>query len=426
MPISKDREVYVYSPGEIVPQVINRPLLNVDLNFNGNSTQHSTHSIHPYVAAINPPLAKKLIETYVPEGRNVLDPYCGGGGVLVESLLLGRNCAGFDINPLAVMISKAKTTRIDRVDIEKEYQRITNRFNELLGNTQPVVSEAALFWYKPESAIELAALSYAVGECKDEELKNLFRVILSYTARSVMLTYRGEVRLRKLVGKDLEKFKPNVIGNFKSKYGEVVREVPSIPGNSKARVELADILRMPVKSGEYHSIICSPPYADDTNGVGYFQFSRYMLEWTGMTPNEINSYKRLFLGGEKDGKNIPPSDTLHISAHQMASKKPEKCKELSAFYSDYYHSLIEMKRAVTDWIIIVIGNRVLGRTLFNNAHITIELFKEIGGVNLIDYYSREITKKRIPNLGTDGGGINIEHILIFKKVQSKSHNLPLF
>src|SRR2546425_10712573 len=53
-----------------------------DLNFNGVETQHATHSIHPYVAAINPPLAASLISHYVPEGEVMLDPFCGGGGVL--------------------------------------------------------------------------------------------------------------------------------------------------------------------------------------------------------------------------------------------------------------------------------------------------------------------------------------------------------
>ena len=50
-----------------------------DLNFNGAETQHATHSLHPYVAAINPPLAASLINHYVPKGEVILDPFCGPG-----------------------------------------------------------------------------------------------------------------------------------------------------------------------------------------------------------------------------------------------------------------------------------------------------------------------------------------------------------
>src|SRR5438132_9386158 len=81
-----------------------------DLNFNGVETQHATHSVHPYVAAINPPLAASLIQHYVPKGELILDPFCGGGGVLIEAILCNRSVIGCDINPLAVLMSKAKTT----------------------------------------------------------------------------------------------------------------------------------------------------------------------------------------------------------------------------------------------------------------------------------------------------------------------------
>ena len=415
MPISADRNVFVLDQNAIVPSTNNRRLIDIDLAFNGHSTQHSTHSLHPYVAAINPPLVRTLIETYIPANSRILDPYCGGGGVLVESMILNRDCAGYDINPLAVMVARAKTTWLEKNKIQDEYIRVRNRFKQLQGNVQPYVSEAALFWFFPETSLELAALGCAINEIEDEKIKNLFQVILSYTARSVMLTYRGEVRLRKLTGKDIEKFTPNVMNVFDKKSKDAIVEVPYIPKGIRAEVQLTSILNMPAGGEEFNSIICSPPYADDKNGVGYFQFSRYLLEWTGMTPETINSYKRQFLGGEKEGKTLPPSSTLRVSAEKMNSKKPGKFSELAAFYADYYQSLAEMKRVVTDWIIIVTGNRVLGRTVFDNAYITIEMFETLGGVELEDYYSRVITKKRIPNLGSDGGGINKEHILIFRK-----------
>lgn len=108
MSFSPIREIYNGKTAAIVPCCKNRMLKDVGLDFKGESTQHATHALHPYVAAINPPLSRKLIETYVPPGESVLDPFCGGGGVLVESLLSGRKCGGFDINPLGTMISRSK------------------------------------------------------------------------------------------------------------------------------------------------------------------------------------------------------------------------------------------------------------------------------------------------------------------------------
>lgn len=69
----------------------------------------SRPTLHTYVAAINPPLAETLIKHYVPEGETILDPFCGGGGVLVESILNGRKAIGCDVNPLGALLSKVKT-----------------------------------------------------------------------------------------------------------------------------------------------------------------------------------------------------------------------------------------------------------------------------------------------------------------------------
>jgi DNA modification methylase len=386
------------------------------LNFAGESTQHVTHSLHPYVAAINPPLAKKLIETYVPAGENILDPFCGGGGVLVESILAGRHCAGFDINPLAVILSKSKTTWVDSNDIQAEYCRILARLEQIEGQVESVISDQAQYWFKEETLPELEALSRVINECDKAVVKDLFYTILSATVRSVMLTYRGEVRLRKLRAKDLQNFCPYTFNVFAERVKLALQQIPFLPKEYRAKVEIANARRLPVENEVYHSIICSPPYADDTNGVGYFQFSRYMLEWLGMEPETINSHKRDFLGGRKKGKKLPPTMTLYTAVSNVKKRSQKHYKDAVAFYADYYQALIEMKRVVSNWIIIVIGNRILSRTLFDNANITLELFDTIGGVKFVDYYSRTIRKKRIPNLGGDGGGTNIEHILVFKKV----------
>ena len=123
MPLSQIREIYqVDEIVPIVPKILNGNghLYNFDLSFNGVETQHSTHSLHTYVAAINPPLVKSLLRTYFSTNDSILDPYCGGGGVLVESILHGNSCVGFDVNPLGVLMSKAKTTYIAKEEIEKE------------------------------------------------------------------------------------------------------------------------------------------------------------------------------------------------------------------------------------------------------------------------------------------------------------------
>ena len=138
-----------------------------------------------------------------------------------------------------------------------------------------------------------------------------------------------------------------------------------------------------------------------------------MLAILGFKSENVKKYRNLFHGMTKEKKMAPKSKSLQVSLENVKKYNGSKCQEAIAFYSDYNNALKEMVRVTKQWIIIVVGNRVLARTSFDNATITIDLLKNVG-VNLHHHYVRELRKKRIPNLGGDGGGINFEHVLVFK------------
>lgn len=69
-----------------------------------------THGFYRYPARFSPKFAATAIEQFSRPGDLVLDPYMGGGTVVVEAAALGRNAVGNDINSLATFLAKAKTT----------------------------------------------------------------------------------------------------------------------------------------------------------------------------------------------------------------------------------------------------------------------------------------------------------------------------
>lgn len=418
MPLSAEREIFQIA--EIAPQQppnLTEPnLYGNDLSFNGHETQHSMHAIHPYVAAMNPPLARQLIETYVPENENILDPFCGGGGVLLEASLAKRINAGGDVNPLGVLMAKAKTTYVDPFQIRKAFSEVIHLAEQLNGTTDILIDPQTKFWFKENTIPYIDSLAKAIKEVttSDATMHNLFKVIFSATIRDVMLTYRGEVRLRKLTGGDLEKFNPDVYRTFAKRYKTAFDRVVTLPKGWCSDIAVRDIRDMEFSPESFHAIVCSPPYADDKNGVGYFQFSRNMLTWLGYTPEEINSQKRLFLGASREVRPLPSSESLSTSLANVEGRSQTHFKEGVAFYYDYNLALAEMARVTRKWIIMVVGNRVLSRTQFDNAQITVDFFQQMG-IPLKHHYTRELRKKRIANLGGDGGGIAKEHILVFQK-----------
>lgn len=69
------------------------------------------HAICPYLAMFPIEFVRQKVETYSTPGDWIFDPFCGRGTTVLESLLLGRNAAGSDINPVAFCVARAKAER---------------------------------------------------------------------------------------------------------------------------------------------------------------------------------------------------------------------------------------------------------------------------------------------------------------------------
>lgn len=71
-----------------------------------------THPFHSYPARLHPATARILVEMvaeHAPRSQPILDPFCGSGTVMVEARALGHASIGTDLNPLAVLVARAKT-----------------------------------------------------------------------------------------------------------------------------------------------------------------------------------------------------------------------------------------------------------------------------------------------------------------------------
>ena len=170
-------------------------------DFNGVDTQYGVHGIHTYLAAMIPQLARRLIEMYVPPRGVILDPFCGGGSVLAEAIMAGREAVGIDVNELGVLISRAKTTYINP---DKARLTLQNILNEASSYNGPSIGFKRLdnihFWFKEYMLQPLTALRCAIDHIlpKESKLRTLFMVIFSATVRDVSLTRRNEIRLRRM------------------------------------------------------------------------------------------------------------------------------------------------------------------------------------------------------------------------------------
>src|SRR5687767_12722462 len=85
-----------------------------------------THGIYRYPARFSPEFVRACLTGFSEPDDVVLDPFVGGGTSAVEALASGRRFVGFDLNPLAILLTRAKTTPLyarDRVELESWFER---------------------------------------------------------------------------------------------------------------------------------------------------------------------------------------------------------------------------------------------------------------------------------------------------------------
>ncbi len=141
---------------------------------NRERVERATHGFHAYPAGLHPDAAAELLS--LGQGP-VLDPFCGGGTILVEALLAGRDSLGCDINPVATLVARARTTlttESERTALRSlarkaaDAARVAGQACFLAGGRdtsmlRAPVPELAWDWFDPWAVVELDAIRAVIG-----------------------------------------------------------------------------------------------------------------------------------------------------------------------------------------------------------------------------------------------------------------------
>jgi site-specific DNA-methyltransferase (cytosine-N4-specific) len=145
-------------------------LRKIDWDFRDAKTSYLTHGLHPYPAKYIPQIPNALIQEFSTVGATVGDIFCGSGTTLVEALLLKRNAVGLDANPLACLISTAKTTRFgegDRDALLALAQRALQLAGSVAVDDGPTLFPSARFISKaPRPSEDAIGFCRGAGRCR--------------------------------------------------------------------------------------------------------------------------------------------------------------------------------------------------------------------------------------------------------------------
>lgn len=382
-----------------------------DWDFRGEETRTLTHCFHDYPARMIPQIPSKLLELFGTSTKRLFDPYCGTGTSLVQAQIFGIDAVGTDINPLARLITKVKTTPIRKQVLDlylKDFIEFT--FKIRFKNESQVVAFPDFsnmeFWFQQEVIRKLAILKKYIWNIEDEDIRDFFKVAFSETVRESSLTRNSEFKLYRMAEKQIKSFDPDVFAIMEGKlsrnrkgmidYLSVLNE-----HKRKANVEVLDFNTVngipdELLENKFDMVITSPPYGDSHTTVAYGQYSRLSNQW--MDFKDAKHIDKKLMGGYINGTitkfGCKPLDNAITRISEVDEKR---AREITAFYVDLEKSIDNVSKVVNHkgYVCYVVGNRrVKGVTLPTDESI-VSFFGRNGFVH-IDTFVRNIPNKRMP------------------------------
>ncbi|NOS94349.1 MAG: hypothetical protein HOP30_20740, partial [Cyclobacteriaceae bacterium] len=300
-----------------------------------------THLIHPYPAKLLAHIPNLFINNSIlsKEQDYVLDPFCGTGTVLLESALYKRRALGADANPLAQMIAKAKTCKLNGERLQKELCSLLKKSRNYKLIKIPDFSNRD-YWFAEQTQIQLAKIYSAIVKIKNENVRTFFLVNFSNCIRKVSYAdprvsvpvrinknrfklnddrhKKIKIRLAQLNKMDVfEKFESICTDNIERiKKLKIETGSVEIISNDARKLTTKIGGKKRLKRNCIQLIITSPPYA---GAQKYIRASSLSLGWLGIAKN--GQLKKLdnesigresFLAKEKTltKTGIPEADNL--------------------------------------------------------------------------------------------------------------------
>lgn len=417
-----------------------------------NNPDRATHLIHTYPAKLLMHIPHFFINNskFSKPGDTVLDPFCGSGTVLLESILAKRNAVGVDANPLARLITEVKTTAYDT----KTLRAILEKLKEDISNKRLSINFPNIdYWFYPKVQEELASISYSIEKIQDQKHKDFFKVCFSNCVKKVSLAdprvsvpvkinpnrypenslqYNNtlkkldELKSLSAISKFFEVVESNI-----SRFEKLALATGEHSIHERAKIVSSDA-RCLQPTGQYTGlsdesvdiVITSPPYA---GAQKYIRSSSLSLGWLNYlteqsTLRELDSRN---IGRENYQKNeyskLPVTNILEAdSLLQQIAKK----NKLRAYIAANY--LIEMRSTFAEIFRVLKNNHHFVLVAANNEVCGYEFKTQEFLVSIAESIGFEITLRLIDEIKSYGlmtkrnktaSIITREWVLVFKKIK---------
>jgi hypothetical protein len=273
---------------------------------------HGIKHIHPFPARMAPDIALEHVQD-LPGSALIADPMCGSGTVLRVAAESGHRCIGFDLDPLAVLMSRVWTTFVNVEEVRATAFDLVLAGRNIQAANAPLpwidaCSETRAFvdrWFEPQQRDPLRCLAFQLAP-RIGPVADVLRLALS---RTIITKERGAS-----IARDTSHSRPHTwfVGNtydvwkgFEFAVERLVARLKPEQLRAQVVVNLGDARKArAISDGAIDAIITSPPYL---NAIDYLRGHRLALVWLGYGIRELRFIRSASVGTEQTSHAAQPS-----------------------------------------------------------------------------------------------------------------------
>lgn len=368
--------------------------LEADWDFPGSPRRSG--DVHPYPARFIPEVPALALDCLRPNGP-VLDPFCGSGTTLVESVQRGHSAIGIDLNPIACLMSRVKTTRWEVNDEELVEGHVTSLIAHAASGELSTMGALGLdiprldHWFEEwAQRLLVGAITYVRRLDPADPWRD--RVALAISASTVRISNQDSdtryAAVAKSAGPDLGL---RILEDSLRRIANWLRaNAASIDRHSTQVIE-GDARQIPLPSGSAAVAVFSPPYP---NAYEYWLYHKYRMYWLGFDPISVRS-SEIGARPHYSGSGTRNADDF--------------CAEMHRVFSEVHRILRRGAAAI-----VVVGDSIIRGEFVDNSDI-LTAAADTAGFDLLASRFRLIRRtstsfNRQHSRARDG-----EHVLLFSR-----------
>lgn len=364
-------------------------------------------SIHPFPARMAPELALEKLNELSSAGL-VLDPMAGSGTVLRQATDLGHQAIGFDMDPLAVLMTRVLTAAVNDTLVLDLAERVNKRMDAIsvkeailpwMDNDHETAAFAD-FWFADPQKAELRRIACALDQLSgelsspDEYLAiDLLKIALS---RLIITKDKGASLAR-----DVSHSRPHKVADandfevrpmFDRSINAVRKRLSEGPPAGGAIIALGDARTLTsVADASVDVVLTSPPYL---NAIDYMRGHRLSLIWLGHRLRDLRAIRSNSIGAERAPDKV--DEAIELATMQAAmgeiDQLPTKFASMIARYvQDIRLMVSEIARVLKTGAraTFVVGNSCLRDVFIRNSE-AVATAARLAGLTLVSETERPL------------------------------------